>query len=297
MTYVNNFGIRDCSQPSDCSCFLQQYGQQLNNLREQIYQFHEKIKGFDIGDMATLSSGQLFGLYSELDSLGHMDVNDKLCQQILHDPIVHSLLPDIYSRYRYFFSLHEMRLAEEILDCKEPWTFLESFSLYSRYELMIRDYVHNCPEISSLAFLGCGPFPISLLLLGRLYGIHCVGIDCDPAAAAVATRCVKHLGLENEIKIIQGDESSLSEFDWDSVLIAGLAWPKQRIFKNLYSMLKGREQKGREKPSTICYRDYSGMRQLFYWPVKEEHLTGFRKVKSVLAEGKVNNTMVFLECE
>ncbi|MHC1756686.1 MAG: hypothetical protein AB9861_14875 [Methanosarcina sp.] len=33
----------------------------------------------------------------------------------------------------------------------------------------------------------------------------------------------------------------LSKMEWDSVLIAGLAEPKQRIFRNLHLMIKNRK--------------------------------------------------------
>ncbi|WP_440955553.1 nicotianamine synthase family protein [Methanosarcina sp. Mfa9] len=297
MNNMKNIEINGYSWPYVFSRPLQRQSQQLDSIRKQIIQFHEKIRGLDGGKMAALSSGQLFGLFSELDALGHLDLDEELCQYIFNDPKVHSLLPDIYSRYSNFFSLHERQLTEEILGCENPWGALETFSLYPRYESMIRDYVRSCPKVSTLAFLGCGPLPISLLLLGRLYGIHCIGIDSDPEAVAFATRCVKHFGLEDKIRIICGDESALSRLEWDSVMMAGLAWPKQRIFKNLHSMLKAREKKGLEKPASICYRDYTGMRQLLYWPVREEYLTGFKKTMSIQAERQVNNTLVFLECE
>jgi len=88
----------------------------------------------------------------------------------------------------------------------------------------------------------------------------------------------------------------LSNIEWDSVLIAGLAEPKQRIFRHLYSMITNRKS-GSNKSVSVCYRNYSGMRQLLYWPVQPEEIKGFRKIKEIYPSGKVNNTLVFLECE
>jgi hypothetical protein len=39
------------------------------------------------------------------------------------------------------------------------------------------------------------------------------------------------------------------------------------------------------------------MRQLLYWPAPPEQIKGFRKIKEIYPAGKVNNTLVFLECE
>lgn len=167
-----------------------------------------------------------------------------------------------------------------------------------------------------LAFIGCGPLPVTLLLFSKLYGIKCIGIDKDAKAVSLAKRCVKHFGLEKEIVIVQGDETALLKLEWDSVLIAGLAEPKKRIFKNLrniikqnnsqinksklrgfesqYSELQNPEMK---KTISVCYRNYTGMRQLLYKPVKQVYIRGFRKIKEINPSGGVNNTLVFLECE
>ncbi|WP_292390004.1 nicotianamine synthase family protein [Methanosarcina sp. UBA5] len=246
--------------------------------------------------IAELNLSYLYEIFSELDELGHLNVSDNLCQALLRDPVISSVLPAIYTSYTHFFSIHETQLARKILACKEPWKMLESFSLYARYEDMIKIHVQNSSQIKILAFLGCGPLPITLLFFSKLYGIRCIGIDQDPEAVALAKSCVKHFGLEKEISIIEGDENSLADLDWDSVLIAGLAEPKQRIFRNLHSIIKNRKPES-EKPISVCYRDYSGMRQLLYWPVKPEYIKGFRKIKEIYPDGKVNNTLIFLECE
>ncbi len=173
---------------------------------------------------------------------------------------------------------------------------LKSFPLYPRYENLINVHIQNSPKNKVLAFIGCGPLPVTLLLFSKIYGICCIGIDQDPEAVALAKSCVKHFGLEKEISIIEGDENVLSKMEWDSVLIAGLAEPKTRIFQNLHSIIKNRKSEP-EKPTSVCYRNYSGMRQLLYWPVQPEQTTGFRKITEIYPSGKVNNTLVFLECE
>ncbi len=173
---------------------------------------------------------------------------------------------------------------------------LESFPLYARYENMIKTHVQNSSKIEVLAFIGCGPLPVTLLLFSKLHGIRCIGVDQDHEAVALAKSCVKHFGLEKEISILEGDETLLSKMEWDSVLIAGLAEPKQRIFRNLHQMIKNRKSVSKKSVS-VCYRNYSGMRQLLYWPVQPEQIKGFRKIKEIYPSGKVNNTLVFLECE
>jgi hypothetical protein len=258
--------------------------------------FHSNIKNRDLSKIAESNPSEFYKIFSELDELGHLDMDEDICQALLRDPVISSILPTIYTSYTHFFSIHETLLARKILACKDPWKMLESFPLYARYESMIKTHVQNSSQIKVMAFIGCGPLPITLLFFSKLYEIRCIGIDQNPEAVALAKSCVKHFGLEKKISIVEGDENSLVDLDWDSVLIAGLAEPKQRIFRNLRSIIKNRKPES-EKPISVCYRDYTGMRQLLYWPVQPEHIKGFRKIQEIYPDGKVNNTLVFLECE
>lgn len=285
-----------CVENSNNLAQFQGYEPQLYDIKSHILHFYSNIKDNDLTKIAESNIAKLYEIFSELDELGHLDVSNNLCQTLLRDPVISSVLPSIYTSYTQFFSIHETQLAKKILACKEPWKMLESFPLYARYENMIKNQVQDSPEIKVLAFIGCGPIPITLLLFSKLYGIHCIGIDKDPEAVNLAKSCVKHFGLEKEISIVEGDENSLSSLYWDSVLIAGLAEPKQRIFNNLHSIIKNRRSESK-KPVSVCYRDYSGMRQLLYWPVQPEHIKGFNKVKEIYPDGKINNTLVFLECD
>lgn len=275
---------------------FQDYESQLYDIKSHILHFYSNIKDRDLSKIAESNMAELYEIFSELDELGHLDVSEDLCLALLRDPVISSVLPAIYTSYTHFFSLHETQLAKNILAYKEPWKMLESFPLYPIYEKMIKTQVQAYPGIEALAFIGCGPLPITLILFSKLYGIRCIGVDQDPEAVGLAKRCIKHFGLEKEISIIEGDETVLSKIEWDSVLIAGLAEPKQRIFENLHMMIKNRKSSSK-KPISVCCRNYSGIRQLLYWPVQPEQIKGFRKIKEIYPAGKVNNTLVFMECE
>ncbi|OEC92274.1 hypothetical protein A9239_02490 [Methanosarcina sp. A14] len=87
-------------------------------------------------------------------------------------------------------------------------------------------------------------------------------------------------------------QSSIGILYW----VAGLAEPKKRIFRNFHSIIKNRKPES-EKSISVCYRDYSGMRQLLYWPPQPEYIKRFRKIKDIYPDEKINNTLVFPECE
>lgn len=281
----NNFPIR-----------FQRYELQIYNIRSHILHFYDNVKDLNLSTTSESNITELYGIFSELDELGHMDIDNEMCELILQDPIIQPLLPAIHTSYSNFFSFHEMELARKILVNENPWKKLKSFPLYLRYENLINVHIQNSPKIKMLAFIGCGPLPITLLLFSKLHGIHCIGIDKDPEAVALAKSCVKHFGLEKEISIILGDETVLSKIEYDSILIAGLAEPKKRIFQNLFYIAKMKKSETKKQIS-VCYRNYTGMRQLLYRPFGSEHTRGFRKIKEIYPSGGVNNTLVFLECE
>ena len=269
---------------------------QLYDIKKGILHFYSKINEFDLSKATESNLAELYDLFSDLYELVHMNVSEDIYHAIFMDPVIRSLLPTIHRSYSSFFNVHETHLAREILVHDDPWKMLESFPLYQRYVNLIKVQVQNSPEIENLAFIGCGPLPVTLLLFNKLHNIRCIGIDKDPEAVELAKKCVKHFGLEKEISIILGDETALSGIEWDSVLIAGLTEPKSRIFRNLYYIIKMKKLE-LKKPISICYRNYTGLRQLLYWPVRPEHIQGFRKIKEIYPSGGVNNTLVFLECE
>jgi len=283
------------AERSNFPTLFQASEKQLYDIRAQMLLSYSKITELDLTTATDSNLAELYEVFTELDALGHMDINSEMCEYILRDPMIKSLLPAIYTSYSSFFSLHETHLAQKILTQKNPWKILKSFPLYTKYENMIKVHFQNSPRIEVLAFIGCGPIPVTLLLFSKLYGIPCIGIDQDPDAAALAKSCVKHFGLEKKIDIICGNETTLSEVEWNSVLIAGLAEPKRRIFQNLHKIIKRKSKP--KKPISVCYRNYTGMRQLLYGPVRLKYTRGFRKIKEIYPVGGANNTLVFLEVE
>lgn len=256
-------------------------------IRSRVLDFHSELS-----DRAQ-SPEELCSIYRDLDDLAHLEVSSHLADHILEDPMIQQVLPKIRSYYTTFFDHHEAYLAKRILESDDPWSVLSDFPLSPRYKALIKSQVEalNLSPEDVLAFVGCGPLPISLILLSRLYGIRSLGLDVNPLAVYLAKNCVRKLGLEREISIIEGDETALSRLSWDAVLVAALAEPKSRIFRNLITTLR---DKG---PQPVCYRTYTGMRAVLYHPVQPEDISGFRKVKEIAPQGRVNNTLVVLEMQ
>jgi hypothetical protein len=265
----------------------------LEIIKPYILSFYERIKNHTPATLAILSPEDLYRLYQLLDDIAHLEVGDHLGELILTDPDIIRVLPAIRSYYSAFFSLHEVHVVETLLEADDPWEAVESYPLYPRYEVLIRNHVEilKLSPQKTLAFIGCGPLPLSLILLCRQYGMKSIGLDNDQVSVTLAKRCIATLEMEDDIKIVHGDESLLEELDWDCVVVSGLAEPKGRIFQNLRLILK---KKG---ALPVIYRTYSGIRAVLYLPAQPEDIEGFKIINHILPTGRVNNTLVLLKLE
>lgn len=244
--------------------------------------------------LAALEPDDLYRLYQLLDDLAHMETGAHLAGLILDEPDIWRELPVIRSYYSAFFRIHEKHLAEELLESDSPWEVLKSFPLYPRYETLVRSQFEAGPIApdSTLAFIGCGPVPMTLILMSRLYGTRSIGLDISAESVKLSNNVVRCLGLEKVIEIIQGDHFYLRELDWNVVLVSALAEPKAQIFQTLRQVLKERKAY-----VPIIFRTYTGMRAVLYEPVQSDAIEGLKIVKEILPTGRVNNTTVFAELD
>jgi hypothetical protein len=264
----------------------------LNIIKPHILAFAERIRKYTREMLEALSPDELYRLYQLLDDLAHLEVGAHLAGLILEEEEIKSVLPLIRAYYATFFAIHEMHLAIQLVNARDPWKTLRAFPLYQRYEALIRGQVESMPDLSSrrLVFIGCGPVPMSLILMIRFYQTRSLGLEASKESVDLAREVIHSLGLEKDIEIVHGDDSLLPDLDWDAVLVAALAEPKERIFRNLRTILMERNT-----PIPVIYRTYTGMRAVLYAPVSPADTEGFRIVKRVFPTGRVNNTTVLAE--
>jgi len=264
----------------------------LNIIKPHILAFAERIRKYTREMLELLAPDELYRLYQLLDDLAHLGVGDHLAGLILEEADIKAVLPLIRSYYAAFFSIHEMHLARQLVASQDPWKTIRAFPLYPRYESLVRTQMETVTDLPSrrLVFIGCGPVPMSLILMNRFYQARSLGLEASQACVDAAKEVIRSLGMERDIEIVHGDDFLLQDLEWNSVLVAALAEPKGRIFRHLRDILT---EKGDHIP--VIYRTYTGMRAVLYAPVTEEDVTGFRTVKKVLPMGRVNNTTVFVE--
>jgi hypothetical protein len=267
----------------------------LEIIKPHVMAFAERIKYYDYTALKALNPDDLYRLFLLLDDVAHMDAGEHLADLILDEPEIRGVLPIIRAYYDTFFSIHEVHLAEQLLESSNPWVTFSQFPLYPRYEALIKNQmeVNEIGMGSRLAFIGCGPVPSSLILLNRLVHIPSVGIDTSKNAVDIARQVIQHLGLETEINIVHGDETLLQQLDWDMILVAAMASPKERIFRNLRLIM----QESGKTDALVFFRTYSGMRAILHAPVTPDEIKGFRVVKALYPMGRVNNTVVAARLE
>ena len=123
-------------------------------------------------------------------------------------------------------------------------------------------------------------------MFNKVFGCKCIGIEQQPDVAELSVKVLKKLGLENDIKIVVGDETSIKDLEYDILMVAALAEPKDRVFANIWEYV--------DKKTPVIYRTYTGMRAILYSPVLDKDTRGFHTEVMMLPSGKTNNTSVLI---
>ena len=92
--------------------------------------------------------------------------------------------------------------------------------------------------------------------------------------------------IENDIEIVVGDETSIKDLEYDILMVAALAEPKDRVFANIWEYV--------DEKTPVIYRTYTGMRAILYSPVLDKDTRGFHTEVMMLPSGKTNNTSVLI---
>jgi len=287
---INYFHEHELKEHDFLSC-CKDCQNSLSIIKPHILAFAERIREYTREMLEELAPNDLYRLYQVLDDLAHLEVGGHLASLILEEEEIKAVLPMIRAYYAVFFSIHEIHLARELIASQDPWETLAAFPLYPRYESLIQTQMETLPDLRSkrLLFIGCGPVPMSLILLSRFYQTRSLGLEVSATCAEVARRVIHSLGLAKDIEIVHGDDSLVRDLDWDAVLVAALAEPKERIFRQLRAVLMERDP-----DIPLIYRTYTGMRAVLYAPVREDHVKGFRTIGKVFPTGRVNNTTIFV---
>ncbi|MGA1826581.1 MAG: nicotianamine synthase family protein, partial [bacterium] len=178
--------------------------------------------------------------------------------------------------------VHEYHLAQKLLQTDHPEAILKRFPLYQRYVRLVTTHVERMGLFpgSRMAFIGCGPVPMSQILLNISYGISSIGFHTDTNVVKLANGCIAHLVKSEQITILHGNETLLWEEELDAVVVAALAEPQKLIFETLRKICS---QRG---PVPLAFRTYIGLRAFLYYPFQPEDIVGFNEWRKVMKPGE-----------
>lgn len=228
-------------------------------------------------------------ILDDIEVIAHdKEIDFDSAKHILDDEKMNKALQLIRKFYVYIGARLERENAMKILESDDPKAVLDSFHFYDRYIGLIENEMQLAKfnENKTFVFLGSGPLPLTLIMFNMVTGCKCIGIEQFEEVADLSRKVLKRLGLDEGIEIITGDEKTIADLDYDILMIAAFAEPKDRVFANVWDVV--------DEKTPVLYRTYTGMRAILYSPVTEKDTRGFHQEVMLLPKGKTNNTSVLI---
>ena len=222
-------------------------------------------------------------ILDEIEVIAHdKEIDFDSAKHILDDEKMNKALQLIRKFYVYIGARLERENAMKILESDNPREVLDSFHFYDRYIGLIENEMQLAKfnEKKTFVFLGSGPLPLTLIMFNMVTGEQFEDV------AELSRKVLKRLGLDKDIEIITGDEKTIADLDYDILMIAAFAEPKDRVFANVWEVV--------DEKTPVLYRTYTGMRAILYSPVTNKDTRGFHQEVMLLPRGKTNNTSVLI---
>jgi precorrin-6B methylase 2 len=243
----------------------------------------------DLSLLNDVDLDEITKLLDEIEVIAHDETIDfDSAKHILDDEKMNNALKLIRKFYLYIGARLETNNATEIIESEDPQATLDTFHFYERYKGLLTNEskLAHWHEDKTFVFVGSGPLPLTLILFRQKFGCKCIGIEIQEDVAELSRKVIKKLGLDDGIEILVGDETLLKDIDFDILMVAAFAEPKERVFSNVWEIV--------DEKTPVLVRTYSGMRAILYAPLTDTILRGFHKEIMLLPIGNSNNTSVLL---
>lgn len=260
----------------------------------KIEEIADKLSNFgnlddDMDALDDVAIDEVIEILDEVEFIAHDKTIDfDSAKHILDDEKMNRALKLIRKFYVYVGARLEMENALKILNSDNPREVLDSFHFYDRYIGLINNEskLAKFNEEKTFLFLGSGPLPLTLIMFNEVFGCKCIGIEQQEDVAQLSRKVLKKLNLDDDIKIVIGNENTIADLDYDILMVAAFAEPKERVFSNIWDVVS--------EKTPVLYRTYTGMRAILYSPVTEKDTRGFHKEVMLLPTGNTNNTSVLI---
>ncbi|WP_297979902.1 nicotianamine synthase family protein [uncultured Methanobrevibacter sp.] len=268
------------------SCY--KYWGKIEEIANQLSGYSD-LDNIGISALDSTDIDEITKILDEIEVIAHdKEIDFDSAKHILDDEKMNNALKLIRKFYVYIGARLERENALKILESDNPKEVLDSFHFYDRYIGLIENEMQlaKFDENKTFVFLGSGPLPLTLIMFNMVTNCKGIGIEQDEEVAELSRKVLNKLGLDEDISIITGDEKTIADLDYDILMIAAFAEPKDRVFSTVWDIV--------DEKTPVLYRTYSGMRAILYSPVTEKDTRGFHKEVMLLPKGKTNNTSVLI---
>jgi hypothetical protein len=259
------------------------------SIKKEFLDIHAALSHVSAQGLLQGKHKEIYHCFDRLDSLAALGIDDSQAEALRRDPELTKIMDHISRLKRANGLRMEIHNAKTVINASSPWDTVKQFVYYPNYMALARmEYTgaNLCPG-DRVVFLGAGPMPLTLVCLCIQYKILGVGIEQFSEYAHLSRQLIKALGLEEQIRIIEGNHFSLPLPEPCQLIMIGAdALPKDEIFAYLSTHL--------DPGTALSYRIYEkGLRRLLDVQSNFKLPPAIREVNRVRPQPPVNNTSVF----
>ena len=146
-----------------------------------------------------------------------------------------------------------------------------------------KEYEKECEECnikkdSNILHIGCGAYPITAMTINSTNGAKVVGIDKNPRSVKLARNLICKRNLQSKITIEKGDGENYPVDKFDTIIISGCSYPRERILDHIF-------EKAKDNSKIIVRESHTTVKSLI------EYIDSYKNIKIVK---KIENHSLFL---
>ena len=171
--------------------------------------------------------------------------------------------------------------------CQGTARDMGAYPLTSRFQgLLARELSLLPTPPRSVLFIGSGPFPVSSLMVHQLTGAEVACLDHSTEAVETSRQVIAHLCSTAPIRVLVGAGEKIEARGFDTIIVALLAKPKNRILANLRATM--------DPQCRLLCRTSTGLRTLLYEPPRVPFSAHFEVIDYQTADGDQTISTVLL---
>ncbi len=95
--------------------------------------------------------------------------------------------------------------------------------------------MYNGSENQSILHIGSGAYPITAIVLAKIFKGSIVTIDKNPIAIKISKRVIQREHLSKRIEVLNGNGLTIDVSSFDIVIISSCSVPKEEILEHVFS--------------------------------------------------------------